>query len=118
MDGLSASQWNEIVIINTDLQRSFVAVERRTPRVFWIGCLSPTTVLPHHPEVIEVEGCGLRIGDVRFACFVDEDSSSGRDSRRPTQAQHPARHVEHMDAHIADYSVSVLHKRAPGTRMN
>src|SRR5207248_5925329 len=117
MNGLATAKWNEIVIINTYLQRSLVAVERRTPRVFWIGCFSPTTVLPDHPEVIETESCGLRIGDVCFTPLVDEDSSGGCDSRGPAQIQHPAGHVEHMDAHVADDSIAVFHERAPGARM-
>ena len=37
---------------------------------------------------------------------------------RPAQVEHPADHVEHVDAHVADDAVAVFHEGAPAARMD
>ncbi len=46
--------------------------------------------------------------------FLSHEDAAGRaDSRRRAQVQQPADHVEHVDAHVADDAVAVLHERPP-----
>jgi hypothetical protein len=37
---------------------------------------------------------------------------------RPAEVQHPAHHVEHVDAHVADDAVAVLHEGPPAARVD
>ena len=56
----------------------------------------------------EVEACGLCVRDVGLAVLVDQNSPAGSDSLWPPQAKHPAHHVEHVDAHVAQDAVAIL----------
>ena len=47
------------------------------------------------------------------ALLLDEDSAGRRHAIRPAEVEHPAHHVEHVDAHIADDAVAVFVERAP-----
>ena len=38
--------------------------------------------------------------------------------RRPTEAEHPPHHIEHVDAHIAHDAVAVFGERSPTSRVN
>ena len=68
-------------------------------------------MLPDGVEAIELEGRGLRVGDVRFAVLLDEDAAGGRDALGPAEAEHPARGVEHVHAHVAGDAVAVARQR-------
>ena len=37
---------------------------------------------------------------------------------RPAEVEHPADHVEHVDAHVADDAVAVLHEGPPAARVD
>ena len=65
----------EVVAHHARLQRAFVAVEGRAPGILRIGRLAPAAVLPDDLEIAEIEGRCLRVGDVRLAGFVDENSA-------------------------------------------
>src|SRR4051794_7518534 len=85
VDGLVTAQRNEIVTIYADFQSSLFTVKCRAPGIFRIRCLSPAAVLPDHSQVFKLESRCLCVGDVRLTALVDEDSSGGRDSRRPAK---------------------------------
>ena len=75
-------------------------------------------MLPDDLQVAEVEGGRLRVGDVRLALLVHQDAARRDDPPRPAQVEHPAHHVEHVDAHVAHDAVAVLHERPPASRMD
>ena len=104
---------NEIKTVHAQLERALVAVEEGRPRVLRIRRVSPRAVLPDHLQVVEIKTGGLRVGRVGLGLFVDKDAALRNHARRPTEAEHPAHRVEHVNAHVADDPVAVLHERAP-----
>src|SRR3954468_23758956 len=58
--------WNEIVAVHPHLQRSLIAIERRSPTVFGIGVwrIAPCPVLPDYLKIAEIPGTDLRISDI------------------------------------------------------
>jgi len=70
-------------------------------------------MLPDDVQFVVLEHRGLRVRNVRFAVLLDVDSTRGTDPLGPSQAQHPADGVQHMNAHIAHDAVAVLHERPP-----
>ena len=118
MLSLRAAHGREIVTKHIHLQRPLVSVERRPPRMLRIVCLTPTAVLPNHSQILEIEGRGLRIGDIGFARLIDKDAAGRCDPGGPPEIHHPACHVEHMDAHVAHNAIPVFHESAPSARMD
>ncbi len=57
----------KVVFVNAGFQRSFVAIECRTPRVLFIRCIAIRAVLPNDAQIIKVKCGGLRVGRVGFA---------------------------------------------------
>jgi len=60
-----------------------------------------------------LEQRGLRVGDVRFAFLLHVDAALRRDALRPSEPEHPARGVIHVDAHVAEDAVAVFGESAP-----
>src|SRR6185369_4864126 len=77
--------------------------------------LSPGSMLPDHLQVTEIKGGILSIGNIRFASFVHENATRGTDAPGPAEIEHPADHVEHMNAHVADDAVAVFHESPPAS---
>ena len=73
---------------------------------------------PDDVEFGEIKRRGLRVGDVRHALLVHENAAAGADALGPAEVEHPARHVEHVDAHVADDAVAVFHERPPAARVH
>jgi hypothetical protein len=97
----------EVVAVDAALERPLVAVERRAPRVLRVGCRTPRAVCPDDGVQTELKRGGLRIADVGPARLVDVDAAVGRDVIGPAEVEHPANHVEHGNAHVADNAVPV-----------
>jgi len=66
-----------VIPIDARFQSAFVTIEGGSPALFGIGSFAPGAVLPYNLQVIKIEGSGLRIGNVRFALLVHENSASG-----------------------------------------
>ena len=110
---------DEVVAHHARLERALVAVERRAPRILRDPAGRPTMrCVQTTCRFAEVERRGLRVGDVRLARLVDEDAAGRADARRHAEVEHPAHHVEHVNAHVADDAVAVFHERAPAARMH
>src|SRR4051794_9195216 len=118
MDWTSLAQGNEVIAIHTALERSLIAINGRAPRILRIGRVSIGAMLPDDGQLAEVEGRGLRIGNVGLAVLIHQNAARRTDPFWPPQIKHPADHVEHVDAHVADDSVAILHERSPTTRMH
>src|SRR5688500_3823486 len=88
------------------------------PGIFGIGRMAPSTMLPDHRELFEVKGRSLRIGNVRLAAFVDENTAAGSHTSWPPQVQCPTNHVEHMDTHVSHNSIPVFHEGTPAAGMD
>src|ERR1700683_1265207 len=108
----------EVITVDIGLESTAVAVEGGGPWVLGVGRIAPGAVLPYDLQVIVFERGKLRIGYVGLTAFLHQNSARGADSLGPTQIQHPASHVEHVDTHVADDAVAVLHERAPASGMN
>ena len=109
---------DEVVAVHAQLERPLVAVDRGAPGILGVGRLSPGAMLPDDVQVAEVERGRLGVGDVRLALLVDQDAAGRGDPLGPAQAEHPAHHVEHVDAHVAHDAVAVLHERPPAAGMD
>src|SRR5581483_4542024 len=103
----------EIVGIDAGFKDAFVAVEGGGPGVFGIGRVAPGAMVPDNLEVAIVENGGLGVGDVGFAGFINKDAAGGIHGLGPAEVEEPAGHVKHVDAHVADDAVAVLHEGAP-----
>src|SRR5258708_37131632 len=101
MHRLASADGSEVVAEDTGLQRSFVSVESRAPRIFFVGRIAVAAVLPYHSQIIEIESGGLGICNICPACFVHQNAACRRNPRRPTQTPQPAHHLAHVDAPIA-----------------
>ena len=118
VDRVPLAERVEVVTHHARLERPLVAVKGRPPGIFRVGRVAPGAVGPDDLDSAEVEGRGLGVGDVRLARLVDEDAAGRFDPSRPAQAQHPAHHVEHVNAHVADDPVRIFHERPPAARMD
>ena len=103
----------EVVTVNARFEEAVFAVEVRAPRVALVGQFGPTAVVPNDFEVAVVEDDRLRVGDVRRAAFFEVNPAGGVDTFRIAEVEEPARHIEHMDAHIAEGAVPELPEVAP-----
>src|ERR1700754_4304591 len=79
MNRLSVAGGNKVISHHAHLERSFVAIERRAPRIFWIRGLAPTAVLPYDSKIREIEGGCLGIGNVGLALLIHKDPTRGID---------------------------------------
>src|ERR1039458_6510308 len=118
MKGATVTDGDEIVAIHAGFQRALLPVEGGGPRVVRIGWRAPGAVLPHYLHIAVVEGGQLRVGNVRLAALAPHDATARSNALRPAQVHHPARHVEHVYAHVAHDAVAVLHEGAPAARMH
>src|SRR5688572_6680525 len=115
--GRAAAARNEIVTHDAGFERAFVAIDRGAPRIFRVGRVAPGAVGPDDFDVPEIEGGGLSVGDVRLGFFLDENAAGGIDAGGRAEIEHPADHIEHVNAHVADDSVAVFHEGAPAAGM-
>jgi hypothetical protein len=118
LERFSAAERGEIVAENAGFESPFVAVEGGAPLVFGVGGSAPGAMVPGDLEIAIIEDGGLGIGDIGFAVFVDEDAAGGGDAGRPVEVEHPANHVEHMDAHVTEDAVAVFGEGAPTARVH
>jgi len=82
------------------------------PRGIWgSGGLTPGAVRPDHIEAVVLKRGDLRVGDVGFAVFLNEDATGGGNSLGPAKIEHPADGVEHVNAHVTHEAVAVFHER-------
>ena len=75
-------------------------------------------MLPDDVEVAKIECRRLRVGDVGLGALAHQDAARRADALRPAQLEHPASHVEHVNAHVAHDPVAVFHERPPSARMD
>ena len=115
MDGRAAAGGDEIVAVDAGLQGSLVAVDRGSPGVLGVGRLAPGAMLPDDVEIAKVERGGLGVGDVGLGSLFDQDAARGADALGPAELEHPAHHVEHVDAHITHDAVAVFHEGPPAS---
>ena len=117
VDRRSAAQRGEVVAVDAHLQRALVAVDGRAPGVLrdraslpQVRCCQTTFRSPKSKVAVCVS--------VMFALlFLSTRMPPVEATRlRPAQVEHPADHVEHVDAHVADDAVAVLHERPPAAR--
>ncbi len=118
MHRFSVAGRDKIVAVRAGLQRSLVAVKNRRPRIFRVRRITPRPMLPRHLQVAIVKHRVLRVGDVGLARRVHQNSAIRRHALRPAPAQHPARQVEHMHAHVPQNAVAIFHERPPPARMH
>src|SRR5262249_29532645 len=102
VDAFAPPDGREVVAVDAGLQGAAGAVEGGAAGVVGVGRRTRGAVRPDHLAFGEVEGGGLGVGDVRAAVAIDEDAAGRADAPRPAEVEHPAHHVEHVDAHVAD----------------
>ena len=66
---------NEVVTLDTHLERAVFAVKRRTPWVFRIRTFSPSSMLPDYLGVAKIKLRRLGVTYIRRTLTIDEDSS-------------------------------------------
>ena len=70
-------------------------------------------MLPSQLQIAVVERGRLHVGDVRLAFLVEVIAAGRTDPLGPPNVQHPPRHVDHVDPHVADRPVAELHVASP-----
>ncbi len=70
-------------------------------------------MLPSDVQVVVLERGGLRVANVRLARFIDENAAARRHALRPAETEHPAGHVVHVNAHVANDAVAIFHECSP-----
>ena len=75
-------------------------------------------MLPGDLQVAVIEGGRLHVGDVGFAFLVEVVAAGRGDPLGPAQVHHPAHHVDHVNAHVANGAVAVFHVIAPAAGMD
>ena len=114
VDGLFlAAAGDEVVAVHAGFERSLFSIESSAPWVFGIGGFTVGTVGPGHLEITKVKGGVLGICNVSCAVLVHQNAAGAGDANGPAEIEHPADHVQHVDAHVADDAISVFHKGAP-----
>ncbi len=75
VDRLAAAFRSEVVAIDARLERSLVAVKDQRPRILRVRRLAPGAMLPGDIKAVVLEQGRLRVADIRFAPFLDEDAA-------------------------------------------
>ena len=104
---------DEVVLGNAGFEGSLVSIKCQGPGIVLVRRIAPGAVLPDDGEVVVFEGGVLGIRNVRLAFLLDEDTAGRADLVGPAEFEHPARRVEHVNAHVADDAVAVFPEGSP-----
>src|SRR5690606_37234878 len=110
---LSVPQRHKITLRCAGIQRSLFSIKRKSPGVVGIRRCTPSAMLPHAVEFFVFEISDLRVFDVSLCCFLDINPARRCDSLGPSKLQHPAYRVEHVNAHVAHDTISILLEGTP-----
>src|SRR5262245_3859883 len=80
--------------------------------------MAPGAVLPDDVEIAEIKRGGLSVRDIGLALLIDHDAARGAYPAGPAKVEHPADHIEHVDAHVAHDSVAIFLECPPATGMH